>query len=308
MSTFIRPCNLTSRPCLLLIALLIFPPAFTSRAYGFIRVEDKTVTTVPFDGTNDLIVVNVLLNGKGPFRLILDTGASGHAISTEVATALGLKIEGEGVIDVGSKKTAGAGVARIAKMEIGEFGLLDQTFFIAPFPSSYPFQGFLGAEVFKRFVVRVDFERSMLTLTSLKNFRYQGGGTIVPLKLYKQSIPQLRCDVDGQKGWLKLDTGYNGTLALFGRFIEEHRLLKKYAPVMREEGGQTLAGKVGESPVARVSVLRLGQVELRDITTTFFLEKGNSNDAFSGAIGTGILKRFNVILNYHDQKIIFERR
>lgn len=308
MYTFICARGLTGHRWLLLLALIIALAGSPSTAHGLSLVEERTATTIPFDAANGLIVVSVSLNGKGPFRFLLDTGASGHVITPKVAAALGLKIQGAGVIDVGSRQSASAGIVRIAKTGIGDFNLSDQTFFVAPFPTVYPFQGFLGAEVFRRFVVSVDFKRSMLTLTSTKSFRYQGAGTTLPLKLYKESIPQVRCEVDGQKGWLKIDTGYNGSLALFGQFIEKHNLLKKYAPLSNEKGGQTLAGEVGAAPVARVHVLRLGALEMRDVATSFFLEKGNSNDAFSGAIGTGIFKQFNVIFNYQDQKIIFERR
>lgn len=309
MRIFSRAFVLNAAHGILRVALIISLVTSTlAAAYGTSRAEEESATTVPFDGANDLIVVNVLLNGKGPFRLLLDSGASVHSITPELAKALGLKIEGSGVIDVGSKETVSAGIAHIAKLEIGNISLPDQAFFVATYPASYPFQGFLGAELFRRFVVRVDFQRMMVTLTTPASFRYQGAGAIVPLKLYKGSIPQVRGEVDGQKGWLKLDTGYNGTLALFGQFIEDHRLLKKYAPAVSKQGGRTLAGEVGASPTARIAALRLGAVELRDITASLFLEKGNSNDAFAGAIGTGIFKQFNVIFNYNKQQVIFENR
>ncbi|HEY0319881.1 MAG TPA: aspartyl protease family protein [Pyrinomonadaceae bacterium] len=307
MCIFIRACARIIVHRLLPVALIISLVALSvTTAYGTCPAEEGS--TVPFDGTNDLIIVNVLLDGKGPFRLLLDSGATGHSMTPELAQALGLKIQGTGVIDVGSKEMVGAGIVRIAKLEIGGISLSDQIFFVAAYPPSYPFQGFLGADIFKRFVIRADFKRMTITLTSPENFRYQGTGTVVPLKLYKGGFPQVRGEVDGQKGWFKLDTGYNGSLALFGKFIDKHKLLKKYAPVMSEQGGRTLAGEVGASPVARINVLRVGALEMRDITASLFLEKGNSNDAFAGAIGTRLFKQFNVIFNYNKQQVIFEKR
>ncbi len=294
---------------LLLLALIITLATSSSAVARAARcLEEKEATTVPFDAENDLIVVGVMLDGKGPYRFILDTGASVHAITPEIARVLGLKVEGSGVINVGSKESIGAGLARVKKLEIGDISLSDQTLFVAPFPPQYPFQGFLGAELLKRFVARVDFEHKMLTLTAAKSFRYRGSGATVSLKLYKGGLPSVEGEVDGVRGWFKIDTGYNGSLALFGKFIDEHKLLKKYSPEASAQGGRTLAGEVGESPVVRVSLLKLGALETRDIVCALFLEKEVSNDAFAGAIGTGVFKQFNVVFNYPDKKIIFEKR
>jgi hypothetical protein len=289
-----------------LIILLL--AASQSAARPITPTGDEGAGVVPFDSANDLIIVEVSLEGRGPFRFLLDSGASDHVMTPELAKTLGLKVEGAGVIDAGNKTTVGAGLVRVARIEVGGLQLHDQRFFVTAFPPEYPFQGFLGAELFKRFAVRVDFLTARLTLTRAESFRYQGAGFSLPLKLYKGSIPEMRAEVDGLKGQFKLDTGYNGSLALFGQFIEEHKLLKKYATGARRDGGQTLAGASGVALYTRVRTLELGELEMRDVATALFTERGTSNDAFAGAIGTGIFKQFNVVFDYDKQRVIFERR
>jgi predicted aspartyl protease len=294
--------------CTLLILLVL-----TSRASHLSTVSaackaDEDSTMLSFDSANNLIVIPVTLNGKGPFRFLVDTGASHHVMKPDLARALSLKVLGEGEIDAGRWKTVSAGLAEGVELRIGNVTLGKQRFFVTPFPPSYPFDGFLGAELFKQFIVSVDFQQLLITLTRPNTFRYGGSGVILSLKFQEGLIPQVKAKVDDNIGWFKLDTGYNGFLALFGDFIERHNLLVKYAPQKSSPGGQTLTGQVGDSPVAQIRKFKLSDLMLDNVETFFFLEKGGSNSAYSGAIGTALLNRFKIIIDYKGQRLILEKR
>jgi predicted aspartyl protease len=266
--------------------------------------EDST--KLPFDQANNLIVIPVTLNGRGPLRFVLDTGASHHVMKRELAQSLGLKVLGGGALDDGTGKTVSAELIEGAvNLRIGNLTLKEQ-FFVTPFPSSLPFDGFLGAALFQQFTVRIDFRQPLITFIRPNTFRYQGSGVILPLRFHKELPPQVKAKVGGLVGWFKLDTGYNGSLALFAEFIERNKLLAKYAPHDSSPGGQTLVGEVGNVPHAHIHQFKLGGVVLDDVETSFFLQKGGSNSAFSGAIGTALLSRFNVILDYHNRRMILE--
>lgn len=295
----------------LILCSLLMLPAHTSfarpaHARGAAPARDADTATLPFDPANNLVVVAADINGRGPFRFLLDTGASHHVLRPEAARGLGLKLEGGGEIDAGSRGTVSASLARVAEVRVGRFTLEGQQFFVTPFPASYTFDGFLGAELFKRFTVGIDFRRSLVTLTRPAGFRYGGAGVSLPVKFHGGLIPRVKAEVDGAAGWFKFDTGYNGELALFADFTERHGLLTKYAPQKSAPGGQTLTGEVGDSPVARVRVLKLGRLEVEGVSTSFFREKGGSNSAFAGAIGTALLKRFHIIIDYERRRVILE--
>lgn len=294
--------------CALLI-LLVFPSSSSpAPIVGAAFIAGEESTRLSFDPTNNLIIITATLNGKGPFRFLLDTGASHHVVKADVAQALGLKVTGGGEIDAGRRGTVSADLVQVEEVRVGNFMLERQQFFVFPLPSSYPFEGFLGADLFKQFVVSIDFQRSQITLIRPKTFRYQGTGGSLPLKFHEGLIPQVKAEVDDNIGWFKLDTGYNGSLALFGKFIEQHKLLVKYAPQKSKPGGQTLTGEVGDSPVAQIRRLKLGNLVFDNIGTFFFLEKEGSNSAFSGAIGTALLNRFNIIIDYKRERMILEKR
>jgi hypothetical protein len=229
-------------------------------------------------------------------------------MSPGLAESLGLKAEGRGIVDSGGRAKVSAGVVQVAEVGAGEFVLARQSFFVTPLPPSYPFQGFLGAGLFKRFIVSIDFRRSLLTLTLPSAYHLHDDGVVLPIKFHEGLIPQVKAEVDGNAGWFKLDTGYNGSLALFKKFIDEHGLLKRYGPQRGDTGARTLTEEVNDIPVAQIRELKLGGLRLGNVLTSFFIESEGSNSIFAGAIGTGILKQFNVIINYERQRVILENR
>jgi len=292
-----------------LLILLVLPVnAFPISILSNTSIKDRDSTSLPFDSANNLIVITATLNGKGPFRFLLDTGASHHVMKPEIAQALGLKVTDFGELDAGGRGRVRAGSVRVSKVRVGGFTLEKQQFAVTSFPASYPFEGFLGAELFKHFIVIIDFKHSLITLAHPNAFRYQGRGVSLPIKFYEGLIPQVKGEVDNLAGWFKIDTGYNGSLALFGKFIDENGLLAKYPPQTINPGGLTLTGEVGDSPTTQVRQFKLGNLTLHNVLTSFFLEKEGSNSAFSGAIGTVTLKQFNVIIDYKSQRVVLESR
>ena len=297
---------LTSYVLLILLAFTLRP--YCQSAVHAASALDKDSTKLSFDPANNLIVIPATINGKGPFRFLLDTGASHHVMKPELARTLGLKVTSGGKIEVGRKENVSAGLVDVAEMHLGDFALARQRFFVTPFPSSYPFDGFIGAELLERYIVNINFQQSLITLVEPETFRYRGSGTSLPLKFHAGLIPQVKAEVDDTSGWFKLDTGYNGSLAFFEKFIEQHKLLVKYAPRKIDSGGQTLTGQVSDSPVAVIRKFKLRDVVLNNVEAAFFLDKEGSNSAYAGAIGTALLNRFNVTLDYKAQRMILESR
>lgn len=74
-----------------LLVLLTFPLNSAS-IVGAAGIANEDSTKLSFDPTNNLIIITATLNRKGPFRFLLDTGASHHVMKPELAQALGLKV------------------------------------------------------------------------------------------------------------------------------------------------------------------------------------------------------------------------
>src|SRR2546423_2676746 len=183
-----------------LVFIIGFALIIQSRGVAFASDLQKPASpsvTVPFDGANNLIIIDATINQKGPYRFAIDTGSSEHMISREVANTLGLKNMGTARVDVGLKEMSNAEQTNIAELRIGELTLRNQRFFIAPLPKTYPFQGILGAEFFKQFVVTIDFEHSFVTLIPADKFIYRGSGSRISIKLRNGWMPRVHAEVDG---------------------------------------------------------------------------------------------------------------
>ena len=166
--------------------------------------------------------------------------------------------------------------------------------------------GMIGYEVFKRFVVRVDYENSLLTFTNPAVFTYTGKGTVVPF-VFNAHIPQVDGSIDGIPGKFDIDSGSRASLDLLAPFAEKHQLKDRYAAKVEAVTGWGVGG-AARSQVTRAKELRLGDVRVASPVTELSLQKkGAFVDPYvAGNVGAGVLKRFNITFDYRNQKLFFE--
>jgi hypothetical protein len=72
------------------------------------RIIARSESVVPVSVEAGEVIVDVSINGRGPFPLMFDTGAE-DAVTPEIAAALGLKTEG-----TGTARDSGGGSLSIA--------------------------------------------------------------------------------------------------------------------------------------------------------------------------------------------------
>jgi hypothetical protein len=267
-------------------------------------------TTIPFTLLNNHIYVDVKLNGQGPFRMLCDTGGA-NIVTPELAAQMGLKPEGAFQGRGVGEASEDVGVVKLGSLEIGGATLQNQVFMVfplAPFAQveGVKANGLVGYEIFKRFVVTVDYEHSRLTLTQPSAFSYSGTGTVVPFK-FKAHIPQVEGEIDGLPGKFDIDTGSRSSLDLFTPFVEKNGLREKYAPKVEGVTGWGVGGPA-RGPVTRAQTLKLGGVVVKGPVTELTLQqKGAFTDPYvAGNVGAGVLKRFNIVFDYGHEQLIFE--
>jgi len=267
--------------------------------------------TIPFELLNNHIYVQATINGKGPFRLLCDTGGA-NILTPPAAAALGLKAEGalqgRGV----GEKSEDVALAPVDSLALGDVTLSRQVFAIFPMASfssveGVAVDGLVGHEIFKRFVVRVDYEAGRLTLTLPSAFVYHGAGTVVPFR-FNENVPEVDGEIDGIPGKFDIDTGSRSSLDLMAPFVEAHNLTAKYQPKFEAVTGYGVGG-AARSAVTRAGLLKLGTVEVRQPVTELSLQKKGAftSQYEAGNVGAGVLKRFNLIFDYAHEQIIFER-
>jgi tetratricopeptide (TPR) repeat protein len=103
--------------------------------------------------------VRVQLNGKQNTRLLVDTGASGIAISPKVAERAGLKaVSGESseTKGVGDGKTQSTVAYLASEVRVGDVTFADYPIQVFRSAQSADHDGLIGADVFQRFIVKID--------------------------------------------------------------------------------------------------------------------------------------------------------
>jgi len=187
--------------------------------------------TVPYTSDGWKPIVNVMLNGHGPFPFVIDTG--GHFILTPATRRLG-------VVAFGNANSAGMDptvlptrFARIRELGIGNAIIKNQVAEIiaynfrrlerGPRP---PKAGWIGLEVFERFATTFDPNTRTITLVPLTQTRPIPGGTRIPL-LFSEDAPLVRCTIAAHPGLCMMDTGNSGRTTVEGHWAERTGLIRR---------------------------------------------------------------------------------
>jgi tetratricopeptide (TPR) repeat protein len=136
------------------------------------RTSGKELTTIPFELVNHRPFIKLMVNGKGPLRFVIDTGASLSVISDKVAEKFGIKPIARGG---NARAVGGSGSFPI------EYGLLDsivvgearieavpvylRTIHSAPdTPEIEKADGYIGLSVLANYGVTLDYQAKQMTL------------------------------------------------------------------------------------------------------------------------------------------------
>ncbi len=287
------------------------PPDFTIAG-------NAASVTVPFRYEGDHILVNIYINGHGPFQAVLDTGGL-YVATPALARRIGLKPQGAIAGTGNGAKTVDTGLVRAETVTLGGLTLRRPLFYVLDLPAlkDHPI---IGYELFKRFVTRIDYDKNLLTFTRPDRFIYNSTGISVPFR-FNDRIPEVDGNVDGIPGAFTIDTGAGGAVRLNRPFIEAHNLRERYKPRYdtiigygvggSERGGVVRLGRLtlgGHDGVAPTGHLWFGGVGVNGVRAalTTDLAGGGADKAVAGNVGEGFLHRFNLTFDYARMRIIFE--
>jgi predicted aspartyl protease len=159
------------------------------------------------------IVASVEINGRGPFRFVLDTGANRSAISAATADVLQLvPAEGDVVSVHGVTGNAILPVVEVERLQAGELLFENQRLPVLPSAVFAGTDGILGVDCLQDARIEVDFGRDRVTIRRSSRQRAQRGYLVVPAWLQNGGLLL----VEGQVGRVPvkaiLDTGAERSL------------------------------------------------------------------------------------------------
>ncbi len=124
--------------------------------------------------TRPLIIIPVLVNGRGPFDFAVDTGAGLTAVSEALASELGLERGKSAVVRGGAGDTSGF-VTQVASLEVAGARCSNTTVIVSGFfgglsaATGVAIDGIVGYNVLRQHTVTIDYPRSTILFGTMKS-------------------------------------------------------------------------------------------------------------------------------------------
>jgi len=295
-----------------LVAILCISFLSADAQYFDIKGTKKHVT-IPFRIIRDMIIIQLSINGKGPFNFVLDTGV-GLMLITDPKLVDSINIPSKRTLKMGGLgegEDFEAYVTSALKIDIP--GLVSYDVAAAIFKKDHfglsnyagmAIHGLLGYEFFNNLAVKINFSDSTISVSRPADIRLFKKGSKIPITIEDRK-PYVQAKVSFPNGTksndkLILDIGAGHPLSL-ENMIKKQGLPEKF---IAANLGIGLTGPI-DGFVSRIKEIEFGRFKIKNIITSFPDDNKNfkETEQRDGSIGMGILKRFNIIFDYPDSAI-----
>lgn len=186
------------------------PLAFAQGGLPLPAEPSRDITSVDAGrDRNNLLTIEVMINGKGPFRFVVDTGADRSVLADSTAAAIGLIPSGLVMVE-GVVRTVQAGAVHVDHIA---FGAVERENLVLPLlPRAWlGADGFLGLDMLADSLVTLDFREKKLMVERAQRFWQINYSRIAENKVQAEGanghLRALNCRVDGVRTSVFLDTG-----------------------------------------------------------------------------------------------------
>lgn len=208
----------------------------------------------------------VYINGHGPFRLVLDTGASHSGVTAHVAADLGIPLDESPPVMLRGV----TGSAEVPTIRVDTFTIGDLTLHPAILPIVVDAlggaDGILGTEGLEDKRIYIDFRHDTITIRRSHFERADSGFITVPLLRSNLGLIVMKASVGGVPVKAILDTGGQSTI---GNLSMRRAMLRQARSAARPETiiGVTTDQQSGES--FSTPPIRFGQVRIEGARVTY---------------------------------------
>jgi hypothetical protein len=264
-------------------------------------------TTIPFAYVDNRIVVECKIDGQGPFTMILDTGSPSIAVTPETAAKLAVTVRDAGTVTGAGNNAAKNGRATIARLSLGNLtfkGLDADVLDLTEIRTKLHFprlDGIIGYPVLKQFATFVDVDDKTITFAAAAPPAPPNATTT----RFEGVLPEIHVVIDGLAGKVLVDSGDRSSLTLFGPFAKQNGFFGRYPSRENIVTGYGLGGPV-YADVFTLPSLDVFGTHLTNVVTRASRQTGGvfASTSDSASIGTGVLKRFNIVYDYPHNTIV----
>src|ERR1700676_1518035 len=209
----------------------------------------------------------VMINGHGPFRLVLDTGASHSAVTSLVALALGIPTnESPPVILRGVTGYATVPTIRVDTLTVGDLAVDSPILPIVP-DALGGAQGILGAEGLAGKRIFIDFRHDKIVITYSRNERSTRDFVDVPFHAIRNTLVVVNAVINDVRVKAIIDTGGQTTIANLALRNALARHTAQFRGTPDQIIGATKDVQSGE--VMPMPAIQFGSIQIRDSGVTF---------------------------------------
>ncbi len=279
------------------------------RSQEFLFTGNRNKQSLGFKNIKNLVIIPVMINGKGPFDFVLDTGV-GPMIITDpsVIDALDfsllrkINISGLGVESVqayvSQNVTAQIGSAKIENIPTA---ILKEDLFNLSGYLGTKIYGLIGYYFFNSFMVDIRYSANRIIFSS-KHAKMRYRGSKIPIEIDKLK-PYVYAQVElpggvKVKSKFLMDTGASHALSMEMLNGKSFPLPEK---TISASLGMSLSGKI-KGHLGRIAKINLGHFSFKNVLSgfpDFETISGKIDLKFrNGNIGAEMLKKFDMQLNY----------
>ncbi|MBA5629504.1 aspartyl protease family protein [Moheibacter lacus] len=299
--------------------LLIFNSIlFLTNLHGqdFEIEKSKNKFSIPFQHVGNLVILPISINGSIPLNFVLDTG-SPYTIITNLNAIQHFQLRKGKRISVSGLgrdiQTIEAYSSKENTIQLGK-AVSNHTDIVLIFEEGFdlsgrfgiPIYGIIGYDILKDFIVEINYGKHKVIFYE-PNFFHKKKElrkyNALPIEIKgKKPFLQLNAQIAGNEVDLQLlvDTGSTDALWLFEK--EKVQIPNNH---IEDYLGYGLNGEI-HGKKTRISNLKLGAYELKNLTTSFPDSISVSNvirNNRNGTVGSEVLRRFNTIYDYQEKKL-----
>lgn len=286
--------------------IVLFSASSVGAQEEFIDPPSKDLTSIPFDQlTGGIIILHAkFADFPDTLNFILDTGSSGISLDSTTLKYFGL-------VPTPSERSI-RGIAGIRKVSFLynqslhfegltvdslNFHINDYSILTAVYGEKI--DGIIGFAVLSRYIVKLDYDKMLVTFSTNGTIRYPRGGYLLKPTFNQLVTQPLRVKDDATiNSRFLFDLGAGLCMLFSKEFAEDSSLLHKKRKRWVKQG-EGLGGKI-DMELTVIKEVKVGPYKFRKVPVFVFDDEYNvtSYPYMGGLIGNDIMRRFNVIMNY----------
>jgi hypothetical protein len=294
--------------------------SFSKNDVGFrFNNRKKSRVSISIQVVNNLIIVPVKINNSPPFNFLLDTGVKTTILSEPLLLNFLQSDSSEAVLVLGLGKQGYIIAEKLKNITFLLEGITGEKMDMIVLPEGiislsehlgFPVYGILGYDLFKQFPVYINYSANIITLYKESTYRVPKRRTTkVPMKI-KNSKPYINAVItswDGKVDTVEMlvDLGASAPILLneeYKDYSEKH--IQSYL-------GKGISGKLFGTE-GRVKSFKIADIEFNNPIVSYpkddYLFPAEAKiEQWDGIIGGGLLKRFQVIIDYSESVLYLKR-